>query len=231
MTAENTTETPVTGATPEPSAMPGETTAAEATPATGATSPEATESEAQVGDVGARLIAEARKAARDAERRAKDAEKALREREEAELSEQQKQEKRLADLEAERTAWVTERQSVYLTAAVTQLSAKYGLVDVDATVRLLDRDNLDYADNGQPTNAEEMVRALLREKPYLGGSRPATAVAIGATEGTTTAQPPNLTAEELEAAKGAGLSPERYAALRSVRTIDEWQATRRGSQH
>jgi hypothetical protein len=229
MTAETTTATPAPGATPAADATPVDATAAETTTATDAASPETTAPEAQVGDVGARLIAEARKAAREADRRAKDAETKLREREEADLSEQQRSTLRLAELEAERTAWLAERQSVYLTAAVTQLSQRLALVDVDAVVRLLDRDALDFDDHGQPTNTEELVRALLRSKPYLAGVRQANPVQIGTTEGTTTAPAPSLMAEELEAARAAGLTPERYAALRSVRTIEDWQATRRQS--
>jgi hypothetical protein len=89
---------------------------------------------------------------------------------------------------------------------------------------------LDFDEKSQPTNAEEAVRLLLRDKPYLGGgarSQAQAPVATNANEGTTSSRPPNLTAAELEAAQDMGLSAERYSALKGVKTIEDWQATRR----
>jgi len=225
---EDTTAPPVTGATPAPGATPEETTAAEPTPATDAGSPEQTAAEAPLGDVGQRLLAEARKAQRDAERRAKEVEKLLREREEADLSETQRMSKRLAELEAEQAAWQTERQQVYVGLAVRDLQPKYGLIDPEAVTRLMDWSLIDFDEKHRPTNVEDAVRVLLRDKPYLGGVRPQAApVTTNATEGTTGARLPNLTADELEAAKVMGMTAERYAALKGVKTIEDWQATRR----
>lgn len=223
-----------TGATPAAGATPAEPTPpAEGTPATGAASPETQPVETPpLGPTGEAALEAERTARRDAERRAKAAEKALKEREEAELSEQQKQAKRLAELEAEKQGWESERRTVYLTAAVTQLQPKLGLVDVDVVTRLLDPAAIEWDDNHRPTNTEALVRALLHDKPFLGGAtRTTPPVGIGATEGTTTAPAPSLTAEELEAARSTNMTPERYASLKGVRTIEDWQATRRPSQH
>lgn len=219
--------TPDTGATPAIGATPVPSPAAEPQPATGEGSPEAQATEPELGEGGNSALQAERTARRDAERRAKAAEKALKEKEDAELSEAQKQAKRLADLEAEKATWEQERQTVYLTAAVSDLSPKLGLVDVDAVTRLLDRSAVEFDESGRPTNAEELVRALVRSKPYLAGGRPQPPVGTNATEGTTSGPAPVLTADELEAAKATGMSPERYAALKGVRTVEDWQATRR----
>jgi len=232
MTAETTpTGTPGTGATPAAGATPAPPSPAEGSPATGAAPVEPpTTPDPPLGAGGEAALEAERKARRDAEKRAKDAEKALQVREEAELNEAQKAAKRLAELEAEKAAWTTERRQVFLTSAVTSLQSKLGLVDVDVVTRLLDPSAIDYDDAGKPTNTEVLVRALLHDKPFLGGAKSATTppVGIGATEGTTgTAPAPSLTADELEAARTTGMTPERYAALKGVRTIDEWQATRR----
>lgn len=235
-----------TGATPAPGATPGTpppadgaapaTGAAGAPPATGTTPPAGTEpattepADGALGETGQRLIADARKAERDALKRAKDAEAALAAKEAAELTEAQRKDKELADLRAAKDKWESERQQVYVTAAVTSLATKLNLIDVDAVTRLLDHSALNFGEDGRPTNTEDEVRALLRAKPYLAGPvRPQAPVSTGATEGTSAAPAPNLTAAELEAARSTGMSPERYAALKGVRTIEEWEATRRPS--
>lgn len=172
---------------------------------------------------------EARKLRREAQelrKRLKAMDEAEQARAEAELSEQQKRERRLAELEQERATWEQERKAVYLTSAVNALSSRLGLVDADAVTRLIDTSAVEYDEAGHPTNVEELVRALLRSKPYLAG-RPQPPVATGATEGTTSAPAPALTAAELEQARLTGMSPERYAALKGVKTVDEWLATRR----
>jgi hypothetical protein len=153
--------------------------------------------------------------------------KAARAAKETELEAAKSEVQRLAELEAEKAAWQTERQQMYVGFAVRDLAAKYGLIDAEAVVRLMDWTMLDFDDAGKPVNTEDAVRALLRDKPYLGGVRPQAPVATNATEGTTSARPPNLTADELAAAQASGISVERYAALKGVRTIEDWQATRR----
>jgi hypothetical protein len=153
--------------------------------------------------------------------------KAARAVKESEVEAAKSEAQRLAELEAEKAAWQTERQQMYVGFAVRDLAPKYGLIDPEAVVRLMDWSALDFDEKGKPVNAEDAVRVLLRDKPYLGGVRPQAPVATNATEGTTPARPPNLTADELEAAAASGISIERYAALKGVKTIEDWQATRR----
>jgi len=219
--------TPPSGATPEKPA--------EAQPATGDAAPQVeTPEDEQLGPAGVKAYEAEKAARRDAEKKVREASKAvaaleakLQEITDRDLDEQTKKDRRLETLENERTVLLRERQQTMVTMEVNRLQPKMGLVDVDAASRLLDWDQVEYGDDGKPHNVEDLLRALLKDKPYLGGQRPVASGSINPAGGTTGALPPRLTVEELEAAKSYGMTPERYAALRSVRTIEDWQATRR----
>jgi len=229
--------TAATGATPDPSATLAEQPA-DAQPATGdAASQTDTPEDEQLGPPGVKAYEAEKAARRDAEKKAREIakekaalEKQLRDIADKDLDEQTKKDRRLSELETERTVLLQERQRTMVTMEVNRLQPKMGLVDVDAASRLLDWDLIEYGDDGKPNNVEDLLRDLLRDKPYMGGQRPIPSGSIGATSGTTGALPPRLTAEELEAAKTYNMTPERYAALRSVRTVDDWAATRRSGE-
>jgi len=231
--ADETTTT-ATGATPDPSATLVEQPVVvqpamgDADIQTGAPEDE------QLGPSGVKAYEAEKAARREAEKKAREfakdkvvLERRLQEIADKDLDEQTKKDRRLAELESERTALLQERQRTMVTMEVNRLQPKMGLVDVDAASRLLDWDLIEYGDDGKPANVEDLVRDLLREKPYMGGQRPAQSGSINTSSGTTGALPPRLTAEEMEAAKAYNITPERYAALKSVRTIDDWTMTRR----
>lgn len=52
-------------------------------------------------------------------------------------------------------------------AAVKLAAIKLNAVDEDAVYALLDRSQVALDDDGEPTNAETLVTALLQDKPYL----------------------------------------------------------------
>lgn len=55
---------------------------------------------------------------------------------------------------------------------VAMASAKLGIVDPEAAYRLLDTDDLDFDDKGQPTNVEAALKGLTRERPWLVNRAP-----------------------------------------------------------
>lgn len=131
-----------------------------------------------------------------------------------------------AALKGEKAAWLAERQDLYVEQAITRLAGKLPVVDIDAVARLLDRSALTFGDDGRPTNAEDTLRALLKDRPYLAGTpRPLPAPNANATAGTGAGPVPDLTADELAMARLAGMTPEKYAASKKARTYDEWQAS------
>lgn len=57
-----------------------------------------------------------------------------------------------------------------LSAAVIAAAAKKNIVDPDAALALLDRSTLTLDDAGKPTNADEVLDSLLKDKPYLAAT-------------------------------------------------------------
>lgn len=198
-------------------------------PATGSPAPApGTTPEPPLGDLGIAALEAERTARREAEKEAKRLAAKLKEREDADKTETQRQADRLAELEAERAQWTKERRDVYVMAAVQGLQPKFGLIDVEAVARLMDASTITYDEHDRPQNVELAVQSLLQSKPYLGGGgRPQPPVRTNGNEGTSSAEPPRLTQAELEAAAETGMTAERYAALKGVKSLDEWQATRR----
>lgn len=89
---------------------------------------------------------------------------------EAEMSELQKAQERAAQLEKQ-LADAAEKQKALMTQSdITAKAAKLGIIDPDAAYKLLNRSELEYGDDGAPTNTETLLVALLKEKPYLAGS-------------------------------------------------------------
>ncbi len=156
-----------------------------------------------------------------------DAQKAAQAAADAQKPDVERQAAKLAVLESEKASWERERQEHYVEQAVARLSGKHAVVDLDAAVRLMDWSELQFDGDGRPTNAEDVLKALLKERPYLAGPpRPPAASNVNASAGTGAGPTPALTADELAAAQTAGMTPEHYAALKSVRTLTDWQATR-----
>jgi len=118
---------------------------------------------------------------------------------EAEMSELQKLQEHAAQLEKQ-LADAAEKQKALMTQSdITAKAAKLGIIDPDAAYKLLNRSELEYGDDGAPTNTETLLVALLKEKPYLAGGG---ASAMNPAKSSGNQKDPILTA----ARKAAGLS-------------------------
>lgn len=164
------------------------------------------------------------------EKRRKDA-KAI---EDAKLTDEERAKGERAEFEAQREAFLVEQAELRVNQQVLGLAGRLGLVDVDIVTRLIDWDDLEFDDTGAPTNVEAVVKAIIARKPILAGKpgpTPGSPTGNNAGSGTGGGQPaPALTAQELAAATQAGISPERFAALKGVKTLEDWKATRRTGQ-
>lgn len=112
-----------------------------------------------------------------------DAQKAA---DDAKLPEQERQTRRIAELEqqiaahqAEKTEWTTQ-------AAVTRAALKLGFLDPADAFALLDRNALDRDEGGAPRNVDKLLADLLKSKPYLGGAGRPTGSADGGVQGDAT---------------------------------------------
>lgn len=152
--------------------------------------------DATLGDAGKRALEAERKTARDAQRRAEAAEKELQALKDAALSESEKRENRLAELEAERASWMTERQDIVLRSTIEREAAKAG-ADPELVLGslLLNRDAITFAD-GTPTNVPELVAGLVKSKPGLVG-RPAGSADLGTGTGGRSAAGQTFSRDQL----------------------------------
>ena len=164
-------ETTLAVTTPAPAAGSTTTVTGAVPAATTTAAPVATAASAAAGgDDDAISLDEARKLRREAQQLRKrltdfeDREKAA---QAAALTDAEKLQKRLAELEtAHAAAQKTHLERVVRYEVMLKASA-LGVVDPDAAVKLLDWAALEFDDQGQPTNTETVLKALLKAKPYL----------------------------------------------------------------
>ena len=145
----------------------------------------------------------------------------------ADLSETEKLTKRQKELEQQVETLTKQARQKALEAVIVKQSVLLGIIDPDAAVKLLDTDELELdEETGEPKNIEAALKALVKAKPYLV-AKPATTTpgSTNAGAGAAAGPAPQLTAAELAAAQDAGMTPERYAALKGVKTLADWQKT------
>lgn len=117
----------------------------------------------------AEYVRKLRAEAAEYRRRMRELEGQVKQYEEARLSETERLQKRLAELERELTHIQQERQERILRYETMLAAQRLGIVDPEAAYRLLDLSSLEYDDAGQPTNLEQALKQLVAKKPYLAG--------------------------------------------------------------
>jgi hypothetical protein len=114
-----------------------------------------------------RELAEARREAAkyraDAKRYA-DAQKAA---EDAKLSETERLERMRSEVERDRQAVVRERQTIRLEREVGRIAAELGYIDPEDALVYLDRESIEWSEDGRPKGLERQLRELLARKPHL----------------------------------------------------------------
>lgn len=83
------------------------------------------------------------------------------------LSEKEKLEKKLSELQLQHDTTTRQAQERIINYEVRLQAAQMGIVDPDAAAKLLDWSEIEYEDNGSPTNVQELLNALVKAKPYL----------------------------------------------------------------
>jgi hypothetical protein len=122
--------------------------------------------------------------------------------EDAKLPEQERLQRRLAELEAAHTEHERERAEWTTQAAVTKAALRLGFQDPVDAYALLDRAAVDRDESGVPRNVDKLLTDLLRAKPYLGGAGRPSGSADGGVQGQM-AQPTDMNAR-IRAAAGRG---------------------------
>lgn len=83
------------------------------------------------------------------------------------LSEKEKLEKKLTDLQRSHDDVVRAHQERVINYEVQLRAAQLGVTDTSDAVKLLDWSEIEYDDSGSPTNVESLLKELLKAKPYL----------------------------------------------------------------
>jgi hypothetical protein len=95
------------------------------------------------------------------------AEKRVQEHEDAKLSEQDRLQKRATELEQQVQQAQAAERTLRTRLAVERQARAMRLVDEDAAYRLLDQAAITYGDDGEPTNVPDLLKALVKARPYL----------------------------------------------------------------
>lgn len=104
-------------------------------------------------------------------KRAQEAEGRVAAFEQSQLSEAEKAQARIAELEKQNQALLDSAHRDRLERQVALAAPKYGIVDPDAAVRLLDIDRLDVADDGTINNLDDTLKNLIKDRPWLVGTQ------------------------------------------------------------
>lgn len=133
---------------------------------------------------------------------------------EAQLSEQEKKDKRYADLQKAHDDALRSHQEYRINSEVRIQAAQMGFADIADATRLLDWSEITYDEDGTPNNVKDLLTKLLKAKPYLAGKPALPApTAGGATSParSTTSGPQTLTKEYVASIQRGG--PQAWAAL------------------
>lgn len=134
-------------------------------------------------------------------KRLADLEKAQQATEEAKLSELEKAQKRSAELERQIADLQSREQERTAQYAAQAAATRLGFRSPDLAYRLLDRSEIEFADDGTPKNVERLLKALLEKEPYLAA--PANPDFRGGDRGKPPGGQPSMN-ELLRAAAGRG---------------------------
>jgi flagellar biosynthesis GTPase FlhF len=136
-----------------------------------------------------RELAEARREAARYRNEAKKQTDAQRSEEEATLSDLEKANRKIADLEREREDLLTRSQERAVRLATVDAAARLGFRSPEVAYKLIDRAVIEYEEDGSPKNIEKLLKDLLQREPYLGKASPAGDFGGGNRGPTPTTQP------------------------------------------
>lgn len=152
------TDPPLEGEQQEP--LEGEQQQAVPPEGTGQTEPSQTDKET------ARKLKETKAEAQALRKRLREAEETLKAKEDADLTETERLRKHAESLEAATKAKDEKLRVAHLKVTVTEEAQKLGFRNVQAAIRLV-KDDVEYDDDGQPTNVTALLEQWAKDDPQL----------------------------------------------------------------
>jgi len=146
---------------------------------------------------------------------------------EAQMTEQQKKDKQLADLQKAHDDAIRQHQEYRINSEVRIQAAQMGFADVADATRLLDWTKITYDEDGTPNNVQTLLKDLLKAKPYLAGKPAPTAQTAGGATSPARSQT-QAGSGEITAAYVAdvmsGKVPWRELSQEQKNAVLQWQA-------
>ena len=165
---ESETPTPDTLVTSTPNASKGETPAKSTTPSLEEAMARLTELERKHKNATEELDRHRKNAKKLA-----DYEEAERKAQEAQLSEIERTTKKYQELQSQHETYVRTMQERIVRYEVEREASKIGIIDPDAATKLLDWSQIEYDEDGTPKNADKLLAALVKQRPWLKPAPPA----------------------------------------------------------
>lgn len=103
------------------------------------------------------------------------------ERADANKSELEKTQARLAEREKAHTEAEAKLKRLQVSQAIERAARKHNARNPEVVAKLIDQDALEFNESGEPTNAEDLVKALLKAETYLVGTGNGTTTGVPAT--------------------------------------------------
>jgi hypothetical protein len=94
-------------------------------------------------------------------------EEAERKAQEAQLSEIEKVNKQYKELQTQHDTYARQMQERVVRYEIEAQARNIGVIDPEAAALLLDRTELEFAEDGTPTNLAKLLEALVKKRPYL----------------------------------------------------------------
>ncbi len=141
----------------------------------------------------------------------------------AKLTEQERLQKHATDLQAKYDADTNALTERIVRYEVERQASKLGIVDPDAAAKLIDWQSLEYDEDGTPTNAETLLKDLLKARPWLATTQQSgrsAATSGGATNPSRSTASSNANALSWDAI--SQMTSEQYNARRTE--IQAWMA-------
>ena len=133
----------------------------------------------------------------------------------AKLSETEKLQKQLTDLQAKYDAESEAAFAQVVANEVYRAAIRHNIIDPDVAARLLNWDELDVDNAGKLTNVDKLLQDLVKDKPYLvaGKQQAPSASSGGATNPARSQTSGTGAAEAMQLLRSGKLSKEDYARL------------------
>lgn len=94
-------------------------------------------------------------------------EEAERQAKEAQLSEIERTQKKYQELQAQHETYVKTMQERMVRYEVERVASTLGIIDPDAATKLLDWSQIEYEEDGTVKNADKLLAALVKQRPWL----------------------------------------------------------------